>query len=126
MPHDCRRRDRTPRRSLPCRGSAKWLRLEDVFARQLAQVTSTRAERPDAGEGRLLALGAGRPRRCRTDLVLEGIVDELRGFHPALARGPPRPLKQVGLDLDAGFFGGRHEVMVAAPSALADGLSRHP
>lgn len=77
-------------------------------------------ERPDAGQRRLLAFAPGRPGRCRTNLVLQRIMDELRDFHAALARHSPRSLKQFALDLDAGFFGGRHAVMVAAPAHLPD------
>lgn len=46
--------------------------------------------------------------------MLQGIVDELRDFHATLASYPPRSLKQLAFDLDAGFSRGRHTVMVAA------------
>jgi len=42
-------------------------------------------------------------------------MDELGDFYAALARYSPRSLKQVTVNLDARFFGGRHTFMVAAP-----------
>jgi hypothetical protein len=99
---------------------------ENIFVRQFAQVASSRAEGPDAGQGRLLALVPARRGRSRTNLVLQGFVDELRNVDGALARYSSHPRKQVAFNLDACRVADAHALTVAALSPLSEWLDGLP
>ena len=71
----------------------------------------------------LLSFVSVRPGRRCTELMLQGIVDELRNFHAALTGHLPSPLKELAIDLNAGLFGNRHVVSVAALNSSSTGCS---
>lgn len=80
------------------RESAKWLWLEDVFAGQLAQVTTARAECADTGEQWLLAfvlaLRALLGVRCRLPKrMLKRLLHELWHGNAALGGDPAGALQ---------------------------------